>query len=168
MANEIVFRKVNLNESEKLSILAKKLWHGAYDNLKGIGKAQVDYMTEKFQSPVAISDQMQNASYEYYFIEYDKKTAGYVGIQRQENSLFLSKIYLDSAYFGKGIGQKSLLVVKKIAQDYGYKEIYLTVNKNNVRAYTAYERFGFIRTSECVTDIGGGFVMDDYIYTLKI
>ena len=167
MANEIVFRKVNLNESEKLSILAKKLWHGAYDNLKGIGKAQVDYMTEKFQSPVAISDQMQNGGYEYYFIEYDKKTAGYVGIQRQENSLFLSKIYLDSVYFGKGIGQKSLLVVKKIAQDYGYKEIYLTVNKNNVRAYTAYERFGFIRTSECVTDIGGGFVMDDYIYTLK-
>lgn len=168
MTNEIIFKKVSEKEIKKLSNLAKKLWHGAYDNLKGIGKAQVEYMTEKFQSENAISEQIQNCGYEYYFIEYDKKTAGYIGIQKEKDALFLSKIYLDSGFIGKGIGQKSLFTVKVMAQKMNYNKIYLTVNKNNARAFTAYERFGFVRTSECVTDIGGGFVMDDYIYTLNI
>lgn len=46
--------------------------------------------------------------------------------------------------------------------------IYLTVNKHNKRAIAAYERFGFARTEEAASDIGGGFVMDDYIYTYDL
>ena len=39
----------------------------------------------------------------------------------------------------------------------------LAVNKQNVRAIAAYERKGFsVRESVCV-NIGGGFVMDDFI-----
>ena len=41
--------------------------------------------------------------------------------------------------------------------------VYLTVNKGNKRAIRAYEKSGFSITESVVTDIGHGFVMDDYI-----
>ena len=48
------------------------------------------------------------------------------------------------------------------------KEVRLQVNKANVRAQRAYERFGFVRIEEAVFDIGGGFVMDDYIMARSV
>jgi hypothetical protein len=37
------------------------------------------------------------------------------------------------------------------------------VNKANARAIMAYKRNGFVITESVITDIGGGFVMDDYV-----
>ena len=45
----------------------------------------------------------------------------------------------------------------------GKDYVYLTVNKNNKTAIRAYEKNGFVITTSVVTDIGQGFVMDDYI-----
>ena len=39
----------------------------------------------------------------------------------------------------------------------------LSVNKHNTRAIAAYRRNGFVIAESVVTDIGGGFVMDDYV-----
>ena len=39
----------------------------------------------------------------------------------------------------------------------------LNVNKNNVQAIRAYEKNGFAIREAVVVDIGGGFVMDDYV-----
>lgn len=46
-----------------------------------------------------------------------------------------------------------------------YKLFYLTVNKNNTKAISAYKNFGFIITDSTKTDIGNNYVMDDYIMT---
>ena len=46
----------------------------------------------------------------------------------------------------------------------GYREVYLTVNKENARAVHAYEKYGMKREKSIKTDIGGGFFMDDYVY----
>ena len=56
----------------------------------------------------------------------------------------------------------------EIAAERGLKAVYLTVNTGNARAVRAYEKFGFTRTDHTVTDIGSGFVMDDYIYEYRI
>jgi RimJ/RimL family protein N-acetyltransferase len=42
------------------------------------------------------------------------------------------------------------------------------VNKANVRAQRAYEQFGFRRIEDAVFDIGGGYVMDDYIMARRV
>ena len=41
--------------------------------------------------------------------------------------------------------------------------IYLTVNKQNLISISVYEKLGFLRARDLVTDIGSGFVMDDYV-----
>lgn len=43
------------------------------------------------------------------------------------------------------------------------KKIQLTVNKHNINSINAYKKWGFKTIDSVVTDIGSGFVMDDYI-----
>ena len=45
----------------------------------------------------------------------------------------------------------------------GAHRLILSVNKRNAKAIAAYKRNGFVIAESVVTDIGGGFVMDDYI-----
>ena len=47
------------------------------------------------------------------------------------------------------------------------KAIWLTVNRRNERAIGAYRRAGFREVRAQVTDIGGGYVMDDYVMELE-
>ena len=43
-------------------------------------------------------------------------------------------------------------------------KITLTVNKYNLPAICIYEKVGFNRVDSIETDIGNGYVMDDYVY----
>jgi ribosomal protein S18 acetylase RimI-like enzyme len=58
--------------------------------------------------------------------------------------------------------------VRDDAVSRGAKTVHLFVNKNNLKAIVAYERFGFIKAEAVVTAIGGGFVMDDYRMVLDL
>jgi ribosomal protein S18 acetylase RimI-like enzyme len=44
----------------------------------------------------------------------------------------------------------------------------LAVNKHNAQAIAAYRKNGFRVADAVVKDIGGGFVMDDYIMELAV
>ena len=50
-----------------------------------------------------------------------------------------------------------------VARRLGAPAVWLQVNKRNERAIGAYLKAGFEIIGEAVFDIGGGFVMDDYL-----
>ena len=75
--------------------------------------------------------------------------------------IFISKVYVHKDMRKKGIASSLL---KRLLNDYpDAKKWYLTVNKYNSNSIAAYKKCGFITTRELVTDIGNGFVMDDYV-----
>ncbi len=152
-------------EYGKLASLACGLWHDAYDEL--FGSEQVEYMTSTMQSAEAIAKQTEGG-YLYFFIVEGGQTIGYCGIRPEGTKMFLSKLYLCAEQRGKGLGRRALAEVAEQARRRGLSSVYLTVNKGNERAIRAYERFGFVRADSTVTDIGGGFAMDDYIYEFKL
>ncbi len=149
-------------EETQLSKFAGELWHDAYDGL--LGGAQVDHMMRTIQSEEAIRRQIEKENYIYFFLFSEGARAGYCALKPEEEKLFLSKLYLSEKFRGRGLGQRALREVADCARRLGLKSVYLTVNKHNARAIRAYESFGFVRTASAVTDIGEGFVMDDYIY----
>ena len=61
----------------------------------------------------------------------------------------------------------ALRFVKNRAKELGYPSVYLHVNKYNQRAITAYLANGFVNERTLDTDIGDGFVMEDYIMRAK-
>ena len=161
-----MFELVPEQEYPALAQLIAQLWHSAYDGLLGV--RQVEYMTQKFQSAEAICRQVQEQNYLYFYLKKGGKTIGYCGIRAEEDRLFFFFFYLRKEEWGKGNGRRALQTVAEMAKRLGLASVYLTVNKQNARAIRVYERFGFVRTDSEVTDIGGGFVMDDYIYEYSL
>jgi RimJ/RimL family protein N-acetyltransferase len=153
---EEVFTEAQIQTVEKL---AYEIWNEHFTPI--IGKAQVDYMLDKFQSAKAVSEQLEQG-YQYYLLKTDAGFFGYTGVQPKDDELFLSKLYIGASHRGKGYGRKVVQFIESLAREKGLDEITLTVNKNNLDTIKAYEQFGFENLGPIVQDIGGGFVMDDY------
>ena len=66
-----------------------------------------------------------------------------------------------------GIGRAFMERAKSIAKEKQQTAIVLRVNKGNP-AVDFYTKLGFEITKSEVLDIGGGFVMDDYLMSLSI
>jgi putative oxidoreductase len=150
------FKKVN--DIKELASLASSIWHEYWTCI--LTPEQIDYMVENFQSEKAIKNQIENENYTYYFIIKDGAKAGYFGISDKKEYLFLSKLYIKKEYRHQGLGKKAFEKIKELAND---KPIRLTVNKYNTNTINAYKKWGFEIIDAVVTDIGSGFVMDDYI-----
>lgn len=156
----ITFEKAeNIKE---LAELASKIWHEYWPIL--LSDKQIDYMVENFQSENAIKNQIANEHYTYYYIIKNNEKAGYFGLSDKEGYLFLSKLYISKDFRHKGLGTKAFEKIKEIANG---RKIRLTVNKQNFNSIKAYEKWGFKTIDSVVTDIGNGFVMDDYIMEYK-
>ena len=80
----------------------------------------------------------------------------------------LHKIYLHSKWRGRGLGSLLLRHCERESATLGADCLTLTVNKRNSTAITVYQRNGFAITDSIVVDIGGGFVMDDYVMTKQL
>ena len=145
---------------EVVADLAAEIWPEHYTPI--IGSEQVEYMLDIFQSCHAISKQIDGNCL-YYLIEEGDQYAGYFSVEPKENLLFLSKLYVRSSQRGKGIGKGALDFIEEVATKKGLKKISLTVNKNNRVTIDIYCRLGFVNKGSIVTDIGNGFVMDDYL-----
>ncbi len=145
--------------------VAEAIWEEHYTPI--IGAAQVEYMVEKFLSPDAIVEQI-NSGYEYFLFSYDYTFAGFAAILEKDGELFLSKLYVDKEFRGKGIGKYMFQKFVEICKLRNLKKIWLTCNRNNVSSLAVYERLGFKKVREEVTDIGNGFVMDDFILEYEV
>ena len=147
------------NRIEIIERLAVEIWNQHFIPI--IGKAQVEYMLEKFQSKVAIAEQIANG-YLYFLLASGDQDIGYMAVLPQADRLFLSKLYLLSSERGKGYGTNAVAFLENLAVEKGVGKIALTVNRHNSDTIGAYESLGFQNVGTVVQDIGGGFVMDDY------
>ncbi len=151
------------SELREVAELADKIWHECFVGMISYG--QIDYMVEKFQSYEAMQSQIKEQGYYYLAVREDGELCGYIGLKPESGDrFFLSKLYLRSDKRGRGIGAEMLERVFAEGRALGKKRVYLTVNKHNDRAIAVYKKTGFEIIDEVVTDIGNGYVMDDYIF----
>jgi GNAT superfamily N-acetyltransferase len=86
----------------------------------------------------------------------------------RDNSVFLSKFYIEKLYRGKGLSKKLLEKVKNFAYGRKAQSIWLTCNKYNSLALSVYKKLGFEIIDSIETDIGEGYIMDDYVLEMKL
>ena len=170
-SEQVILKSVESDEEiEKLSSLAYEIWRSYWGII--LQNEQIEYMIEKFQSPQAIKDQIKKEDYVYKILRFEGEDVGYFGacpkFYNGENKLFLSKFYIKENNRGKGLGNFAFREIKNLAQKMNLKSIYLTVNKNNQNTIEIYEKWGFKTVDSAVSDIGNGFVMDDYIMELTL
>lgn len=152
---------ITAEERNQLAFIADEIWHEYFVCI--LTNEQIDYMVEKFQSVHAITNQIQNQGYEYYLLVQDGTDIGYIGIRPEDDALFLSKLYIKKDFRGNGYASKAFDFLVNICWDRKLNHIWLTVNRFNEHTITVYQKKGFAIIRSQVTDIGNGFVMDDYV-----
>ena len=153
-----------LDEDAKLvAQLAQEIWTEHYTPM--LGAAQVAYMLEQLQSPARIIRDITEAGFRYWLAE-DAEAGipiGYCGAAQEPNRLFLSTLYVLTAYRTQGVARQLLSLLEEWRAAAQLPTIQLAVNKDNHGSIAAYEKLGFRTVRSVVTDIGGGFVTHDYI-----
>ncbi len=144
---------------EDIAALADIIWREHYIPI--IGVEQVNYMVKNYQSADAMYSQY-NDGYIYFKVHHNNQFVGYISIKKQDDSLFLSKIYVSKDFRGQKIGKSAMEFVQSKAIEMNCKSINLAVNRFNINSIKAYEAMGFKTIGETITDIGNGFFMDDY------
>ena len=146
-----------------LAVVAHDIWHEYWPD--HIGLEQTSYMVERFQSEEVLTHDIQDKGYVYWLLQSEGRTVGYTGgkIEEETERFFLSKLYLYAEERGKGFASEAIRFYELFCRENGLKSMYLTVNKGNELAMRAYLGKGFEVIDAVETDIGGGFIMDDFI-----
>lgn len=151
---------------EAAAALADEIWHEWFPSI--LSAEQIDYMVDKFQSVRAMTEQIENG-YTYYILRKGDTRIGYTAIRTDgDGRLFLSKIYIKKEYRGNGYAREVFNFLKEYCREHNLHAIWLTVNKHNDSSIAVYKKSGFRIIGEDVTDIGNGYVMDDYFFQLDI
>jgi len=146
-----------------ISNLAGVIWRACYPGI--ITNEQIDYMLARMYALEVLRDETRSQGIRYDQLLVDGKLVGFAsyGPTAEPGVIKLHKLYLLPELHGRGLGSCLLQHVEQEVRAGGGRRLILSVNKRNAKAVAAYRRNGFVVADSVVTDIGNGFVMDDYI-----
>ena len=129
---------------------------------------ELDYLCNHLLGIGTLIRAIADEGYEYYFVDVQGSHIGFVGIQKREECLWLSKLYLAKEWRGKGYGRAEFEFVKQRARALGCGKIQLTCARDNRSSLAAYHHLGCDIVQELDTELEDGIVMHDYLieYTL--
>lgn len=157
----IFLKNATVQDIPTIQSLAQKIWEEHY--VPFIGKAQIDYMLERFYNKDYLATQMSEGQ-DFYLLENEGLVAGFLSLTiKNEDEFFIHKFYIDAR--GKGVGKKVFETLLGIFPK--TKIIRLNVNKHNFKAINFYFKIGFQIENTAVFDIGNGYAMDDFMMVWK-
>lgn len=143
--------------------LAHEIWREAYASV--IGRDQIDAMLAARCADAALGAYVGAADRWFDVLRVAGEPAGYCScaVAPERGVLKLEQLYLAAAHRGLGLGRLMLAHVEERGRALGRDTVVLQVNKRNAPAIAFYRRAGFVVREAAVFDIGGGFVMDDFL-----
>ena len=165
--DSLVLRRATDKDIPLIRSLAEQIWRVSYSGM--ISEGQIGYMLEWMYSVARLGDEFRGGV-RYEIVSQQGMTIGYLATARTEAAvvLHLHKLYLLPEKQGCGLGHLLLAHTETLARQQGCEVIELRVNKENARALRAYYRAGFTWVESVVVEIGGGYVMDDFILRKKV
>ena len=150
------------DDVEALCMLAREVWRHHYPPI--IGSAQTEYMLAERYVPELVRDEIARGIWWDTLTE-DGELLAFASSLPWEprGTIKLDKLYVHPGRQRMGYGGALLEHTCERASRLGYEKVLLAVNKRNTNAINAYLKNGFHIAEAVVKDIGGGFVMDDYI-----
>jgi GNAT superfamily N-acetyltransferase len=148
-----------------VSELAGLIWRACYPGI--ITPEQIDYMLAQMYALDVLREEIGSQDIRYDLLLVEGRPAGFAswGPASEPGMMKLHKLYLLPERHGCGLGSLLLQHCEREARTSGARRLILGVNKHNAKAIAAYQRNGFTVAESVVTDIGNGFVMDDYVMT---
>jgi ribosomal protein S18 acetylase RimI-like enzyme len=163
----VTLRPVSLNHLDALRELGQQIWREHYVPI--IGAEQVEHMVALRFAPEALLGYIGARDRWFKVLLLGEKMTGYTSYALDgAGGLKLEQLYIETHARGRGLGGTVLGQVESAARDRGCDRVWLTVNRHNASAITVYRHRGYEIERAAVFDIGGGFVMDDYVMTKAV
>ena len=173
-------------EFETIRRIAHATWPDTFKNI--LTGAQIDYMLHLMYRREALEKQTaqghvfllvleaqrgnQNANPSPHYLRAAGtkfKAIGFASYQLDylPGTTKLHKIYLLPRCQGKGYGRSLIRKVESAASGAGQARLRLDVNYQN-KAVGMYEHLGFVKVDRVDTDIGSGYLMEDWVLEKEV
>lgn len=165
----VTIRRASLGDADVIERLARETWTVCFAGM--ITDAQIEHMLNQRYSPEALHSAISTGNPIYEILvcaDAPEAFAAHGPAAGEAGSYKLHQLYVRPASQGRGFGGRLLEHVERLAREGGFKSLVLTVNRNNHRARSVYERRGFTIREARVFDIGNGFVMDDFVLEKRL
>src|SRR5215813_60563 len=155
--------RVSVDDVEQVAALAAEIWYRHYPAI--ITRAQIEYMLKQRYDPVLVRAELGRRDLWWDKLVVDEVLSGFSSYWLADSAreINLDKIYVHQRWQRRGYGGMLIARVTEVARQQDCSRIVLAVNKSNRTAIDAYLKHGFHVADAIVKEIGGGFVMDDYI-----
>jgi diamine N-acetyltransferase len=152
---------------EPMRCLARRIWYAHYPGI--ITNAQIEYMLEQRYRAEGVRDELACDEVWWELATLQGEPVGFSSclLTGEPGEMKLDKLYVDPERHGCGIGARLMQSVRARARSLRCARLVLAVNKRNESAIAAYRRWGFRVERSMVTDIGAGFMMDDYLMVVE-
>ena len=153
---------------ERLAVLAREIWLAHYPAIIGI--AQIEYMLAQRYQPDVVRAELGRDGIWWDKLVAGREMAGFASyfLTGTPGEMKLDKLYVHPARQRCGYGGRMIARAADRGRHQGCDRLILAVNKSNQGAIAAYLKHGFQVVDAVVKDIGGGFVMDDYVMVKSI
>ena len=159
---QIAIEPADAKHLAEISALAAVIWRAHYPEI--ISHEQIDYMLARMYDVEVMRRELESGiAYDRLLVDGALRGFSSYGPTSNTSEWKLHKLYIHSDHQRQGFGAALLKRAEDVARGRGFSTLILTVNKRNTKAIVAYRKHGFTIRESVVVDIGGGFVMDDYV-----
>ncbi len=166
--SSVRLKSVSKEDVPEIVQMAEKIW---WHNFPGIlSDEQIRYMLAKMYSPEVMEAEIEGEKVDYRLILCREDKVGFCSFGPTEHpeEMKIHKLYVLPRFQRHGYGSGALHCIEEECRKSGCRTMTLAVNKHNSSAIHAYRRKGFVIEESVTVDIGGGFIMDDYIMRKKL
>jgi GNAT superfamily N-acetyltransferase len=159
----VQIRALTRDDIEALRILARETWYAHYPGI--ISVAQIEYMLAQRYAVAVLQDELASDTIWWDLLWCGAELRAFAScvLAERPDEMKLDKLYVHPSHQRHGYGGQ--LIERALAHCRAQNRSLLTlaVNRHNQNAIDAYRKHGFAIERSVAKDIGGGFVMDDYI-----
>ncbi|HEX6063587.1 MAG TPA: GNAT family N-acetyltransferase [Longimicrobiales bacterium] len=155
-------------DADAIHRLACAIWRRHYPGI--ITEAQIEYMLQQRYDPALIAAELDRPDLWWDKLAIPTAILGFSCslMSGERGEMQLDKLYVHADFQRRGYGGRLIAHAVERARALGCARLVLAVNRNNATAIAAYRKYGFTVCASQVKDIGGGFVMDDYIMAREL
>lgn len=159
---ELLIKDATTADIPLIQQLTDRIWRPTYREI--LTPEQIDYMINLMYSTAALTRQINEQQHHFLLLYDGTKAIGFASyaITDRTGIYKLHKIYVDGSYQGKGVGKFFIHGVIDRVKAAQATILELDVNRYN-KARFFYEKQGFNIVKEKDTDIGNGYLMNDYV-----
>lgn len=161
MIAQSILRPAGPEAIPRIVAMADSIWRAHYTEI--IGEAQVNYMLQRMYAPETLARNMAEGQLFFLLYDGDEQARGFLAVSADSAARegFIHKFYIANDTRGKGLGARAFADLLARFPEVNAWRLY--VNRANYKSVNFYFKMGFkIERCNCL-DIGGGYVMDDFV-----